>query len=248
MKFGLKLWSTNIDLINKARHLIDEEVFDYIELFVIPGTEITPFLVDIPYIIHIPHDKFGVNIGDPIAKEYSLQIINESIIWANQLNAKYLILHAGYGSMQHAANLLDEVSDRRLLIENMPKMGIGGEAMIGYSPAQVQELIDDRRMGFCLDFGHAVKAAISLGRNYKDVINDFLKLDPKLFHISDGDLETEKDSHLDIGFGSFNFEYFKNCVENSRSKYITLETPRNNQSSLDEDLRNINILKSMWVL
>lgn len=248
IKFGLKLWSTNIDLINKANHLIDKEVFDYIELFVIPDSKINPFLIDMPYIIHIPHDSFGVNIGDPAVKEYTLQMINESIAWADQLNVKHLILHAGHGSMQHAIDLLDEVSDRRIVIENMPKVGIGGEAMNGYSPAQIEELIGDSDMGLCLDFGHAVKAAISSGQEYKDVINDFLNFGPTLFHISDGDFKTEEDSHLNIGSGSFDFEYFKNCVGNDRLKFITLETPRSNKLSLDEDLRNINILKSIWDL
>ena len=44
-----------------------------------------------------------------------------------RLNAKHLILHAGYGSMQHATDLLRGLSDRRLLIENMPKVGLNGE-------------------------------------------------------------------------------------------------------------------------
>ena len=248
MKIGLKLWSINTDLINQAVQLIEKKVFDYIELFVIPDSEIKPFLIDVPYIIHVPHEKFGVNIGDLASKKYNLQKINESIAWADQLNAKYLILHAGHGSMQHASDLLREVSDRRLLIENMPKVGLGGEAMIGYSPAQIEAMIGDNGVGLCLDFGHAVKAAKSLGREYKDVINDFLIFNPKLFHISDGDFETEKDSHLNIGSGSFDFEYFKHCVGNKRSKLMTLETPRDNQLSLDEDLKNLNILKSIWDL
>ena len=123
MKFGLKLWSINIDLIDQAVHLIDEKVFDYIELMVIPDSEIKPFLTDVPYIIHIPHEKFRVNIGDPAAKEYTMQMINESITWADQLNAKHLIFHAGHGSTRHATDLLCGLSDSRLLIENMPKVG-----------------------------------------------------------------------------------------------------------------------------
>ena len=242
IKFGLKLWSTNIDLINKANHLIDEDVFDYIELFVIPGSKIKPFLIDIPYIIHIPHDSFGVNIGNPAVKEYTLQMINESMIWGDQLNAKCLILHAGYGSMQHAIDILDVVSDRRIIIENMPKVGIRGEIMIGYSPAQIQELIGDSKMGFCLDFGHAVKAAISLGIDYKDYINKFIKLKPKVFHISDGLLNNEKDEHLNINEGSYDFDYLIEVIKKNESKFVTLETPRFNQKSLYEDVKNINTL------
>lgn len=248
MKFGLKLWSINTDLIDQAVRLIDEKIFDYIELFVIPDTSISPFMVDVPYIIHIPHHKFGVNTGDAAKKEYNVQKVNESITWANELDAKYLILHAGTGKMEHARCLLKEISESRLLIENMPGIGPNGEKMIGYSPEQMKDLISGGNRGLCLDFGHAVKAAITLKLRYKDVIDDFLKLQPQLFHISDGELENEKDSHLDIGSGSFDMKYFKNCIKNNKSKLITLETPRNNPLSLDEDLKNINILKSIWNL
>jgi len=239
--FGLKLWSINTDLIDQAIKLIDEKKFDYIELFVIPGTQINPFMIDVPYIIHIPHHKFGVNIGDASKKEYNMQKIDESITWANKLDAKYLILHAGDGSMEHAADLLSEITDNRFLIENMPKMGLDGETMIGYSPEQIEELIGDMNMGLCLDFGHAVKAAVSLGVDYKDYMKEFLKFEPKVFHISDGMLNIEKDEHLNIGEGEYDFEYFISCVRESRM--ITLETTRNNHKSLYEDVKNMDGLK-----
>ena len=241
MKFGLKLWSINTDLIDQAVHLIDEKIFDYIELMVIPDSEIKPFLIDVPYIIHIPHEKFGVNIGNPAAKEYSLQKINESIIWANRLNAKHLILHAGHGSMQHATDLLRGLSDSRLLIENVPKVGLGGEAMIGYSPAQIEELIGDSDMGLCLDFGHAVKASVSLGVDYKEYVKRFVGLKPRVFHVSDGMLSEERDKHLGIGEGEYDFEFITNCIYmNKAISYTTFETPRISLDSLESDLENIN--------
>jgi len=242
MKFGLKLWSINIDLIDQAVRLIDEKVFDYIELMVIPDSEIKPFLIDIPYTIHIPHEKFGVNIGDPAAKEYSLQKVNESIAWADRLNAKHLILHAGHGSMQHATDLLREVSDSRLLIENMPKVGLDGEAMIGYSPAQIEELIGDGDMGLCLDFGHAVKAAVSLGVDYKGYVRGFMGLEPRVFHVSDGTLSGEKDEHLGIGEGEYDFGFLMGCVRGRGMEMVTMETPRVSQCSLVEDVGNVRIL------
>jgi len=244
IKFGLKLWSTNIELIDQAIHLIDEKIFDYIELFVIPDTQLSPFMIDVPYIIHIPHEKFGVNIGDASKKEYSLQKINESIKWADRLNAKYLILHAGHGSMKHATDVLREIADDRLLIENVPKVGLNDEPMIGYSPAQIEELIGGGDKGLCLDFGHAVKAAVSLGVDYREYVQDFLVFDPKMFHISDGTLDNEKDEHLNIGEGDYDFVVLMNCVNRSEFKYVTLETPRTNLDSFEDDLKNLGKLAS----
>jgi deoxyribonuclease-4 len=244
MKFGLKLWSINTDLIDQAVHLINEKVFDYIELMVIPDSEMKPFLIDIPYIIHIPHEKFGVNIGDPAAKEYTLQKINESTAWADKLNAKHLILHAGHSSMQHATDLLRGLSDSRLLIENMPKVGLGCEAMIGYSPAQIEDLIGNSDMGLCLDFGHAVKAAVSLGVDYKEYVQGFMGLEPRVFHVSDGTLSGVRDEHLGIGEGEYDFGFLMECVERSGAGAVTVETPRVD-GLLDGDIRNLYILKDI---
>lgn len=98
-----------------------------------------------------------------------------------------------------AADLLRNLSDSRLLIENMPKMGLGGEAMVGYSPAQIEELIGDSNMRLCLDFGHAVKAAVSLGLDYKVYVKGFMGFEPRVFNVNDGMLSAEKDEHRGIG-------------------------------------------------
>lgn len=246
LKYGLKLWSTNTDLIDQAIELIDEKIFDYIELFVVPDTPITPFVTDTPYIIHIPHHRFGVNIGDATRKEYNLQKINESISWADQLNANYLILHAGHDSMESAKDLLSGVKDNRILIENMPKVGLDAEVMIGYSPAQIEELIGDSDIGLCLDFGHAVKAAVSLGVDYKEYLQGFMGFEPKVFHVSDGRFCEEKDEHLGIGEGEYDFCFFADCIcINKAINYVTLETPRTILNLLDEDLKNLNELRRL---
>lgn len=243
MKFGLKLWSRNSDLIGEAIHLIDRKIFDYIELFVVPGTSIDPFKVDVPFIIHIPHQEFGVNIGDGSKKKYNLQKIRESISWADKLDAEYLILHAGDGSMQDAKDLLREITDTRMLIENMPKVGLNGEKMIGFSNDQINELIGNSDMGLCLDFGHAVKASLSLGLEYKEYIRGFLRLKPKVFHMTDGRLSKKMDEHLNIGEGDYDFGYFLDCVRKNKSRLMTVETPRSNSRSLQEDVRNVELLK-----
>ena len=121
----------------------------------------------------------------------------------------------------------------------MPKMGVGGEAMIGYSPEQIEELIRDSDMELCLD-GHAVKAAVSLGVDYKEYVKGFMGLEPKVFHVSDGTLNEERDEHLDIGGGEYDFGFFTNCIYvNKAINYVTFETPRISLDSLKSDLGNI---------
>lgn len=245
MKFGLKLWSTNIDLVSQAIQSIDEKIFDYIELFVVPDTQITPFMVDVPFIIHVPNEKFGVNIGDVTKKENNLHKINESIRWANKLDAKYIIIHAGDGSILCANDTLREIIDNRILVENMPKIGLNNEHMIGYSPEHIKEIIEHSNIGLCLDFGHAAKASVSIGLEYKEYINMFLEFYPKVFHISDVTLKYEKDNHLNIGEGEFDFGYLLYCINRNPSKLVTIETPRIGQKSLDSDIMNVQLLKRL---
>lgn len=241
IKFGLKLWSTNSNLLNKAKILIENDNLQYIELTPIPNTEIVPFLAyDLPYIIHITTEGHGLNIADKEKKEFNLKTINNCIEWADKLNAKYLILHPGFGLIDNAIEFLSDINDRRILIENMPKIGLNDEKMIGYTPQQIKELRDNK-FGFCLDLNHAMKAAVSLNENYKGFISEFLKLKPKMFHISDGKLNNEKDEHLNIGEGDYDFEFLMRCIKENESKYVTLETPRNSDS-FDNDRNNLEKL------
>jgi len=173
MRFGLKLWSTNHDLLNRAKEVIENNTFQYIELMYIPNTEITHFLgIIVPYVIHIPTSLRGMNIADKDKKKTNLKIIEKCIEWADKLNAKYLILHPGFGNISDAKLFLEEIDDKRILLENMPKVGINDEKMVGYSPNQIKELIG-KKFGLCLDLNHAIKASVSLKVDYKLLIKNF---------------------------------------------------------------------------
>lgn len=244
IKFGLKLWSINYDFFNEARELIKKDIFQYIELMVVPDTEISPFQkIKVPYILHITSEKWRMNIANKKKEEFNLKTINHNIKWANMLNAKYLILHPGFGLISDALEFLEKIDDERILIENMPKIGLNNEKMTGFTPEQIKKLMANK-FGFCLDFGHAIKAATSLKKDYKKYIKDFLELSPKMFHISDGILAAEKDEHLNIGEGEYDFDFLTDCIKENNTKYITLETPRVNLASYEEDLENLEKLKS----
>lgn len=242
MKFGLKLWSTNQDTLPQAEELIEEGVFQYIELTPIPGTKVDAFLsYDLPYVIHITTERHGVNIANNEIRVFNFETIQNCIEWADQLQASYMILHPGFGQIRDALNFLNDICDKRILIENMPKVGLSDESMVGYTPNQINRLMDNK-FGFCLDFGHAIKAAVSLNKNYKQFIAEFLELKPKMFHISDGNSYNEKDEHLNIDEGDYDFEFLMGCAKKSKSKYITLECPRTDLDAFDEDFKNLDRL------
>ena len=66
-----------------------------------------------------------------------------------------------------------------------------------------------------------------------------------MFHIVDGKLNIEKDEHLNIGEGDYDFEFLMQCSKINNPSYVTLETPRLNQETLVEDIKNITALKKM---
>ena len=242
IKIGLKLWSINSNMLKEAKKLVENNIFQYIEVMFIPDTEVTPFLdVNVPYIVHITTEKYGVNIADKEKKEFNLKTINNCTEWADKLNAKYLIFHPGFGLIDTAIEFLSDINDKRILIENMPKVGLNNEKMIGYTPEQIKKLMG-RKFSLCLDLNHAIKAAVGLNEQYKESIEELLKLNPKMFHISDGRLDNEKDEHLGIGEGDYDFEFLMRCVKKSELKYVTLETPRTKLNSFDEDLKNLEKL------
>ena len=245
INFGLKLWSTDQDMIGKAKELIENDFFQYIELMPIPDTKIAPFLeYNLPYIIHITTERYGVNIADKEKKEFNIRTIDKCIEWADKLNAKYLILHPGFGQIDNTIEFLNRIDDKRILMENMPKVGINDDRMIGYTIEQIKKIINNN-FGFCLDLNHAIKAAVSLKVDYKSFFKEFLKLNPIMFHVSDGDLNNEKDEHLSIGEGGYDFEFLMDCIKEAKSRYMTLETPRIKLNSFEEDLKNLKRLEAM---
>jgi endonuclease IV len=245
IEFGLKLWSKNHLLLNEAAKLIEKDVFQYVELMPVPSTDISPFLeTDVPYFIHVTSDIYEVNIADKSKKGFNLEMIDICKEWADMLEARYLILHPGYGSMDDALEFLEKVGDNRILIENMPKIGINNEKMVGYTVEQIRELMTNR-FGLCLDFGHAIKAAMSLNEDYEKYIKKLLRLNPRMFHVCDGKLSNQKDEHLHIGKGDYDFEFLMSCIKKSEFKCVTLETPRS-LDSLDEDSKNLEKLM-LWI-
>jgi len=244
LKFGLKLWSSNRNLIALAKRAVLDGVFQYVELMVVPGTDPSDFKkAGIPFILHATSENWDFNIADVDRGQSNLAIIKNCLDWADELEVKYVIVHPGFGEFAPAKNFLDKMNDSRILIENMPKVGMGGEKMVGYEPGQIKQLAE--RFGFCLDLNHAIKAAVSLKKNYKELILEFFKLNPKVIHISDGSFKSEKDDHLDIGKGDFDFYFFAECIKKNRVNYISLETPKTDLNSIKGDIDNLKNLKNL---
>lgn len=244
MKYGVKLWSTNNNLYKDVISLINQE-FDYLELLYVPFQEKdVQLLIDakVPMIIHTPTLTQGICFSyNDIGKNYRFFEMTQE--FANKLNAEYIIMHPDFGKKKNFTNFLRKIDDQRVLIENMPKYGTENELAIGYSISEIKEFLEIGNFGFCLDFEKAIKSALAQNISYKGFIKELMKLNPNMFHISDGKTNNFRDEHLNLGEGNFDLKFLKNCIDKSENKLVTIETPKKN--GLNQDILNLKYFKKI---
>jgi len=208
MLLGLKLGTKNLDYTKDIFELYEKKYFQYIELFVFPGSFEDTInywkQFDIPFVIHAPHSLAGMNLALAGEREANKIKIAETFQFADSLRAKYIIFHSGLdGSAEETVAQLLPFTDGRCLIENKPVTGLNGEKGIGATPQEIVFITGALKARFCLDFGHAICAANSLKREPFSFIRELLELNPAMYHLTDGDFFTWRDSHLHYGKGSF---------------------------------------------
>ena len=128
-KCGLKLWSINTDsYYEEAKKLYQEGVFDYIELYVVPGSlDSLPKwkVLNIPFIIHAPHFAHVFNLAKKEKEKSNLEIYKEVKQFADELNAPFIIFHGGIdGDINETARQLANFNESRALIENKPYVAL----------------------------------------------------------------------------------------------------------------------------
>lgn len=242
-KVGLKIWSINENYYKEAIRLYEKGVCQFIELFSVPDSfEKFASLwktLDIPYVIHAPHFNQGMNLAKPEHYENNMKLASEALRFADALNASMVIFHAGAnGTIQETARQLKLINDQRVVIENKPYYGSRGHEVWkditcnGYSPQDIAYVLQETGAGFCFDIEHAVTAANSIKVDQIEFVKSFIKLNPKLFHITDGDWNGIYDQHKHLGQGNFKFDqivslYPTDCM-------ITLESMHDFKDKLDD--------------
>lgn len=252
-KIGLKLWSTNTDCYyNEAIRLYNAEVFDYIELYIVPDTTDTISKwekLNIPFIIHCPHFAHGFNLAKFEKKEYNFAIYKQVKEFADKLNAKYIIFHGGIdGNVEETAKQLASFNEPRALIENKPMIALpnkmGGKFCRGYNVKEIKQIIETANCGFCLDFGHAICSANSQGENIYEYCKKFIKLNPNMFHLTDNeDVTSPYDSHLHLGTGELDLNKIKSFLP--ANAIITLETNKDSKENLSDFIGDAICIKKV---
>lgn len=250
MKIGLKLWSINTDhYYDEAIRLYREKSFDYIELYVVPGTLDTLSkwqALRIPFIIHNAHFMNGFNLAKKENWGGNFKIYQETKRFADALEAAFIIFHGGVdGSIEETARQLKALHEPRALIENKPYKALpnkmNGVICRGSSPDEIEHVLREAQCRFCLDFGHAVCAANSQKADPAHYIDRFLKLAPAMYHVSDvEDASSEYDSHAHLGRGQMDIRSLLGKMP--EDALVTVETNKDSK----EDLRDF-IGDAQWI-
>ncbi len=235
---GLKLFSRNTGAIEIARELLANGYFDYIELLALPGTlkeTVSKWReFNVPYVIHAPHELYGLNLADQDLRRSNQKIFAETTAFAHQLKAREIIIHPGLkGDYRETARQLKALNDGRLLVENLPFISLLETKCVGSTPAEIKAIKRAAGVGFCFDIAHAVKAAFAFGRDYLAEAERYLALRPTVIHLCDAKTGGCFDEHLALGQGNIDLKrLFKIITRQIKSARITLEIPERSYQTL----------------
>lgn len=253
-KIGLKLWSTDSILIKPALKLYQKSIYNYVELYVVPGSE-EDYLNkwsgrEFPFLLHAPHSYSGLNFSKREGETRNQRILKEVESYRLALNPKYVIFHPGIqGSHNETIRQINNLKKKfpdifnSALIENKPKIGLKGEICLGASPEETERIIGETGLGLCLDIGHAICFAAWAQIRWEEVINQFMELEPKVYHLSDGNISSHTDSHLHYGDGDFELSKIIKLIP--FNVYVSVETDKDPKLNLKDFERDISYLKNL---
>ncbi|QQR49692.1 TIM barrel protein [bacterium] len=251
-KFGLKLWSTNEQYVRDAVKFYEQGLYSYIELYAVPGSfdryHALWSSLKIPFVIHAPHFAHGLNVSKKECVQNNQKMLSESLRWADALDGSFVVMHPGVGGdIEEAAQQFKMFFDKRILVENkpyhiVPEIG-NGQTALGYTPEQIALIMDVSGVGFCLDAGHAICAANALGHNSYDYLNQFNKLKPTMYHLTDGDQAGIYDVHWHFGAGTFDVAKILSIYR--PHSLLTIETEKTYPDKLDDFEHDVAFLRAI---
>lgn len=223
---------------NTLRKPIDIKLtMDAIELMKKNNININNVICHAPYIVNL------ANRSDVSKWDFSINFLKNEINRCEEMGIRYIVVHPGSAvgitreeglqNIVDALNIIITQEDEcMILLETMA--GKGNE--LGRSLEEIKYMIDNvvlkDKIGVCLDTCHLNDAGYDVSDfdKYLDDFDELIGIDKiKCIHINDSknDIDTHKDRHANLGYGTIGFENMINIIYNERIKDITkiLETP-----------------------
>lgn len=221
---------------NTIRSSIKEEyISKAIDLMSENGIDINKVICHAPYIINLANNL------DEHKYEFSQNFLRGELDRCEEIGIKYLVLHPGSSvkidknvAIDNIVNGLNNVINSSdtciILLEVMA--GKGTE--IGRTMDEIKYIIDNVKypIGVCLDTCHLNDSGVDIN-NFDSYLEEFDKqigIDKiKCVHVNDSKnpLDSHKDRHENIGFGTIGFDALLKVINNPKLKDVPkiLETP-----------------------
>ncbi len=254
-RLGLKIWSINTEFyLPEARRLHDLGLYDYIELYTVPGNLDRLQLwqeLRIPFVIHNPHFAHGFNLAKRECEARNREIYEESARYADALHAERIIFHGGMdGTIEETARQLRALHEPRALLENKPYAALpnrmGGQWCRGATLDEVRLVLSEVGCGLCLDFGHAICSANSQGIERYGFVGALNELHPVMYHLSDlRDIDSPCDSHLHLGTGQLDLPRIASNFLGEGAT-VSLETEKVSERSLEDFGADVEFMRGLY--
>ena len=201
---------------------------------------------NIDYSKIIVHAPYIINLCNENNFDFSVTFLTEELERVNQLGIKYLVLHpgshVGLGTEQGIENIirginlaLNNVKDTNnviILLETMAGKGSEVGKTIDETKKIIDGIEDKSHIGVCLDTCHLNDAGYDMSKfdEYLDLFDKEIGIDKiGCIHINDSknEINSHKDRHENIGFGTIGFNNLIDIIYNKRIESIPkiLETP-----------------------
>ena len=191
----------------------------------------------------IVHAPYIINLANSNNFDFNVKFLKEEINRVESLGVNKLVLHpgshVGIGVEQGIQNIVDSLNvvlneNTKVIICLETMAGKGTE--LGRNFEEIKTIIDGvelkDKIGVCLDTCHLNDAGYDL-TDFDSILNEFDKIIGlkylKVIHINDSknEIDTHKDRHENIGFGTLGFDKLLNIIYHDKLKGIPkiLETP-----------------------
>lgn len=255
-KFGFKFFSTNFqiapEVLKEGLEFAQSKDDMFLEISAIPTTTETEFkrikdvVGDMEVRIHAGID--GFNAGDRNFERENKRILAVAQKAADIFKAQTIVVHPGDG---HGKEYIDETvrqfrlfNDERIVVENLPYLDNEGIPMHGSTAEEIAYIMKEVGCGFCFDFSHATCAALSLKKNIDLQMKEFFALNPRVYHMCDGDFNQAKDKHLHFGEGNYPLKHYLNDYT-AENAYITMETGNGFEPFNELRIKDYEYLKAL---
>lgn len=195
-------------------------------------------------IIHAP---YIINLANINNMDFNIRFLQEEINRASELNITKIVLHPGShigkgieSGINNIVNALNQIDFKNIVVLLETMAGKGTEC--GVNITELKQIIDNikdkEHIGICLDTCHLNDSGIDINNfdKYLDEFDKLIGIDKiGCIHINDSKnpINSHKDRHENIGFGTIGFETLINVIYNERLKNIPkiLETPYINKKA-----------------